>query len=303
MASVKRQRANTAGDFTDAAAPTKPALNHDLETAIDALDATIIRSLLLGAAQANEHLASLIREQHDALLLKQSAIVINFDWLSKESWKELNVKYDRLRGSKQYDRAGDVSDAIRENIEHIQHNVVAASSWGTKKSALGTLRKIGKSICLSSGVIPREVRNQLYCDDTLVNAMLYVAQCMKPSERDMMLEVDCDGTSFEEKLIELEALTEDILFEGLEKVRLMLGHDRKEAPIKNEDQEDIGVASREACGEASGEASFSGAAAAEVTDANRGEAAKEESDAALNWGPDSGWFYHTWVNPLKGSGK
>src|SRR6266480_3501065 len=133
MASVKRQRANTAGDFTDAAAPTKPAaLNHDLETAIDALDATIIRSLLLGAAQANEHLASLIREQHDALLLKQSAIVINFDWLSKESWKELNVKYDRLRASKQYDRAGDVSDAIRENIEHIQHNVVAASSWGTK---------------------------------------------------------------------------------------------------------------------------------------------------------------------------
>jgi hypothetical protein len=292
MASAKRQRANTAGDSADAtsaAAATPAKKNHDLNTAVDTLDAATVRSLLLGAAQANEYLASLIREKYDALLRKESSRAINFDWFSKESWKELNVKYDNLGGSKQYDRAGDVSGAIRQNIEHIQHNVGAASSWETKKSALGTLRKIGKSICLSSGVIPKEVRKHLSHDVTLVNAMVYVVQCMKPSERDMMLEVDCDGTSFENKLIELESLTELFLFEGLEKVRLMLGtpgEESEEATTKNEDQEDIG------------EVSFSSAAAEDIkptTDAshlsaNRGEAAKEESHVALNWGPASGWF-------------
>jgi hypothetical protein len=299
QAPAKRQRANTAGDTL--AAPATTAQNHDLETTIDALDVEIVRSLLLGAAQANESLASLIRELHDARLQKESARAINFDWLSKESWKELNVRYDHLRDSKQYDRAGDVSEAIRENIEHIQHNVMAASSWGTKKSALGTLRKIGKSICLSSGVIPKEVRKDLKCDDTLVNAMMHVTQCMKPSERGMMLEVDCDGTSFENKLIELEALADAILFAGLKEVRLLLGRDRtpgedsKEKPIKNEDQE---------------EDSCSGATAEDVNpmidsshlSANGGEAAKEEF-AALNSGSVSVPFF-AWVMPRnKGSKK
>ena len=295
-APAKRQRANTDGDTVVAAAPAKTAQNHDLKTAIDALDVVIVRSLLLGAAQANDRLAYLIQEQYDALLQKESAKTINFDWLSKESWKELNVKYDRLSGSKQYDRAGDVSDAIRENIEHIQHNVVAASSWGTKKSALGTLRKIAKSICLSSGVIPKEVRKHFNCDDTLVNAMVHVAQCMKPSERDMMLEVDCDGTSFENKLIELEALADIILFEGLEKVRLMLGRDRtpgedsKEEPTKNEDQEEVGC---------------SGAATEDVNPTiDGGEAPKGEFAAMLSGPGLASVPFFGWMMPRnKGSKK
>lgn len=299
--SAKRQRANTAGD--SAVVPTKTAQNHNLEIAVEALDAATVRSLLLGAAQANEHLASLIREQHHALLQKESARAIKFDWLSKESWKELNVKYDDLKCSQQYDRAGDVSDAIRQHIKHIQYNVGPVSSWETKKSALGTLRKIGKSICLSSGVIPKEVRKHFYCDDSLVNTMVYVAQCMKPSERDMMLEVDCDGTSFENKLIELEALADGCFVEGFEKVRLMLGHDgtpggdSMEAPTKNKDQEDTG------------EVSFSGAAAEDVKptvdashlSANGVEAAKEESDVVLNREPLSRLFYGWMMSLNKGS--
>jgi hypothetical protein len=131
--------------------------------------------------------------------------------------------------------------------------------------------------------------------------MVHVAQCMKPSERGMMLEVDCDGTSFENKLIELEALADIFLFEGLKEVHLMLGRDRtagedsKEKPIKKVDQE---------------EDSCSGAAAEDVNpmidashlSANGGEAVKEEF-AALNSGSVSVPFF-AWAMPRnKGSKK
>jgi len=46
--------------------------------------------------------------------------VVNFDYLSKDAWKTLNVYYDRLSGSAQYDMAGEAESSVRDCIRTIK---------------------------------------------------------------------------------------------------------------------------------------------------------------------------------------
>ncbi|KAF1345041.1 hypothetical protein BDV97DRAFT_40151 [Delphinella strobiligena] len=84
--------------------------------------------------------------------------IIDFDHLSKEVWHELNTRYSGLSGSKQYDRAYDALGVVLDCVAEIGEQTPVHASFGTKKSALETLRKMGRSVCLSnSDVVGHEV--------------------------------------------------------------------------------------------------------------------------------------------------
>lgn len=86
--------------------------------------------------------------------------VIDFSHYSSTAWYALNKKCASSKGSYEYDRAGDACDDVKGCIEAIASQGRGSASYETKKSALETLRKIGKSIVSSNGVIAMNVPNQ-----------------------------------------------------------------------------------------------------------------------------------------------
>lgn len=233
--SGKRRRANTADEAVVALAPhaipTTPKHNpqpamaarssvpaHDLQTAVNALDDKSVRSLLLGAAQANPSLALLIHEQYEAIIQKERSRIIDFDHYSKSLWYELNKKYSSLSGSKQYDQAFNVVASINGVLKSITNQCSENTNIATLKSAILTIRKIGKSICLAGDTLGHEVRN--HTDSTFVDTMMHVAECFPEETRLGLLEIDCDGTTFEDKLMELEEMSNGLcIFEDVGIVR------------------------------------------------------------------------------------
>lgn len=81
------------------------------------------------------------------MLRRESTKIINFDHYSKSVWHKL-LQGGGLTGSRQYDLGGDVSASIAGTIVKILEPTPAHASFETKKSALETLRKLGKSIAL-----------------------------------------------------------------------------------------------------------------------------------------------------------
>ncbi|KAK3314595.1 hypothetical protein B0H66DRAFT_563204 [Apodospora peruviana] len=88
---------------------------------------------------------------------KPTARVINFDHLSKSVWHTLNTSwYTQLSSSKQYEASLDAYNDVTKCIESIRKKTPpTTSAYGTKLSALETLRKIAKTVLLSNGDTPR----------------------------------------------------------------------------------------------------------------------------------------------------
>ncbi|KAK8154592.1 hypothetical protein IWX90DRAFT_418507 [Phyllosticta citrichinensis] len=162
--------------------------------------------------------------------------VVNFDWQSKSVWKELNVTHDRKRGSAQYDAAGGAAWTIERTIKSIADNAHSETSFRTRRNALITLRKIGKSIALSVGVVPREVRKDYTSDqDCYTDAFLEIAKSFTRAERAKVLQTDQDGLTFEQKLVELVDLARGYcIFPKLRRSLSVL----QEETSEDEDEED-----------------------------------------------------------------
>lgn len=69
----------------------------------------------------------------------------DFDYLSKIAWKALNVTYRKLKGSHQYDMAGEAANTVVNCIDTISEGCPDTASYETKANALETFQKIGKS--------------------------------------------------------------------------------------------------------------------------------------------------------------
>ncbi|TID18417.1 hypothetical protein E2P81_ATG06340 [Venturia nashicola] len=95
-----------------------------------------------------------------------------------------------MRNSEQYEPSFEVAYAVEREIESIAHQVKEDSSWGTKKSAMETMRNIAKTICLSGDCNGSEVRKQFQHGDALTEAMLHVLVCMSTDERGEMCNVN-----------------------------------------------------------------------------------------------------------------
>lgn len=229
--STKRRRTNT----IDASVSGPDSAHLAIAQIIKALPLQTVQDFLTVAAAQHPDIAVLILNENKNLIAAQRARVIDFDHYSKLAWKVINVTYRGLSGSKQYERSFEATSEVMGYIEAIRENSTIHASYDTKKNALETLRKIGKTICLSGGTIGHEVRMQFQGEDCLEGTMLAIAASMTLEERARVLTQE-----FESKLEELEGLANDqFLFEKLKDVRgILSGEQESEDEIDEDENED-----------------------------------------------------------------
>ena len=192
---------------TDAVDPSK------LPELVDSMDPRTTANLLITAAKAYPDIASLVQQEVDRIAAAERAKVLDFDYLSKSAWKTLNVTYNRMKDSHAFEMAGEATRDVEGCFETIQRRCPQTASFKTKENALETLRKIGKSICLSNGIIGHEVRKDYQSGGELVPVMFQIAESLTEDEAER-LRPWC-----EDKLVELKRLADGYcIFEGLDEV-------------------------------------------------------------------------------------
>lgn len=199
--SIKRQRTNTIGAASASGSDGSVPL---LDPVINALPVDLVRKILSKASLKHGDVAELIVFEHNKIVAAARAKVIDFDYYSKSAWKTINVTYSRLSGSKQYEFSGEAASSVGKCIKEIGKDATDHASYGTKKNALETLRKIGKTIALADDTIGHEVRKQFQWETCLEKTMLRIAKSMTAEERAKMFTKE-----FREKLEELEGLAKD----------------------------------------------------------------------------------------------
>jgi hypothetical protein len=231
--SRKRQRANTNGDATRRESSPTAALQeapvvvpqYDLSECIEALHAAdegvFVKDLLLRLANTQPDTAKTIRLAYDVHIKRQQVQVINFDHYFHDVWNKINDQYSSLSGSKQYDMSFDVFDDVSSIIQSIAEQAGERhASFGTKASALETLRKIGMTICASSGdTLGSEVRKQFSHDSEFVDAMQTVVDALSDAECEKMCAVHDGRSTFLQKMEELKSVASGYCcFKGLAEV-------------------------------------------------------------------------------------
>lgn len=211
---TKRVRSSSGSD--DRAESTPSPTTKDFIHASDLvtlLDNKTVSNILANAASRHPDIMRKLEHEVSLRAAADKDKIIYFDYLSKSVWTTLNVTYDRMRDSQSFDMSGEASASIRRCLETIRKQCPKTAGCDTKQSALETLRKIGKSICLSQGIIPKQIRNDHITEQTLVATMLGIAKTMTSEEREGL------WPWCEEKLMELQKLGEGyVIFEGLDEV-------------------------------------------------------------------------------------
>jgi len=161
--------------------------------------------ILLSLAYIDPTVARYVHSSYSEHIHVERSKVIDFDHCSKTVWYSINKKYASMSGSKQYDVAFSVYDEIRDIIASISERAgVEHASFGTKCSALETMRKIGKTSCLSSGdTLAHEVQKQASHDTSFVDGMFEVVDAMSDAECEKMCAVHDGRSTFLDKMEEL----------------------------------------------------------------------------------------------------
>ena len=74
--------------------------------------------------------------------------------------------------------SGHAANDIEDCIKRIRKSCPKTASLKTKENALETLRKIRNSICLSIGVVGREIRKSYGCQATSISTILGTAESL-----------------------------------------------------------------------------------------------------------------------------
>ncbi|KAK4897552.1 hypothetical protein LTR27_004696 [Elasticomyces elasticus] len=196
-----------------------------------ALNQETVRSLLATAAAESIYVARHLQDAYDVVLAAREraraierAKVVDLSHYSGKAWYVLNKKYRSSKGSVEYECAGDAFGDILGYISQILKQAHPDTSYGTKKSALETLRKIGKSIVFASSTLGSEVRKQMGYDDSLSEAMKQILESMTIDERVKLSEETDEKGDFLSEVAELESSARGYcMFEGLEDVLGLLG--------------------------------------------------------------------------------
>ena len=189
----KRQRASSNGLYNPQ--PIKPSSHspqtsedtaqapEDYQSWVETLSQETVQSLLVRAAQTHPDIARLLKHEVDDLIQRDRARVLNFDHLSKSAWHTINSGGGS--GTEQYYAAFDAFESVTQTIKTIQDSCPEHASFGTKKNGLETLRKIGKSICLSNNdTLSHEVRKQFQCNEDVTDTMLSILRSMTEDQLD-----------------------------------------------------------------------------------------------------------------------
>ncbi|KAJ5979591.1 hypothetical protein N7481_006889 [Penicillium waksmanii] len=231
---AKRARANTAGDdhtqLAEISVPTQEQLK--------ILKTDRVVELLQMASMKHVDVNAMVLTAIQSAQEEQRNRVIDFDYHSKSIWKTINVTYRSMKGSRQYDIAFDVAGEISSTISSIAAQCVEYPNPRNRRSGLETLRKIGKTICLSSNdTLGHEVQQQFQSDPCLENAMCDIVSEMSSQERDDICNEAMGSESLFAKLEELEKLAESYcVFEGLGEVLDLIKGDGEEDEGGSEDE-------------------------------------------------------------------
>ncbi|KAK8241521.1 hypothetical protein HDK77DRAFT_492187 [Phyllosticta capitalensis] len=167
-------------------AASNPKFDEELHEALTNLDPDEFEGILRRFAPQfpalRNHIVRKYKDEEDVMYGR----VQEFNWQSKEVWTLLNKKYKHLSSSSQCHLAPKVKNAIDEIICSLEEEA-EFSSYGTRKNAIMTLRKIGKSIALNA----------------FTNTFLALARRFKGSEKESMLQEEENGWFFEDKLVGL----------------------------------------------------------------------------------------------------
>lgn len=201
---------------------------------VNSIDSKTISNLLITAAKAYPDVASLVQHEVDRIAAAERAKILDFDYLSKSAWKTLNVTYNRMKDSHAFEMTGEAAASIEGCVKIIRTDCPKTASFETKQNALETLRKIGKSICLSNGVVGHEIRNSYQWGGEFVPTMLHIAQNLSYKEKER-LRPWCD-----DKLVELEGMADGLcIFEDLSRVvDLWNGEGDGDEDDEDEDEDD-----------------------------------------------------------------
>lgn len=162
--------------------------DHVLQALLDSFSDEELRGLLLIAAQRDGLFVNEIRATHANKLQAELQRDIDFSHYSNEISSEI-FDYDETSGSRAYEVAFEVKYSVEEKIEKLRDSVKPHSSFGTKQSALETLRKICNTICTCGdygGTLPHEVQKSFQYSDILENSMLKILSLMTLEERQRM---------------------------------------------------------------------------------------------------------------------
>ncbi|MCJ1244868.1 hypothetical protein MMC30_002069 [Trapelia coarctata] len=225
---IKRRRADTAGR-----SEPLPVVDH--LPIIESLPVPILRDILQAAAKKHPDVVVRILDEKIRLERTERSKTVDFDYLSKSAWKVLNVTYRKLKGSHQYDLAGEAESSVVGCIETISEGCPDIASYETKANALETLRKIGKTICLSGNdVIGHETIKSFQSETILEDSMLRIVNGMTDDELD-----DIMAEEWYDKLLELVDLSKGLdIMEGLSDVVAFLQGGESENGDDDDDGED-----------------------------------------------------------------
>lgn len=251
----KRARANTAGDthafpvgdeVPGSAARQIPTeeKSRKIRQYVQKLNPQNISDILIRAAETHPDVSAMVSHAVQKLYEKEQSRVIDFDRYSKSVWKSINITYRSMSGSKQYEMAFDVAEEVTSTIRYIAKQSGSFANPKTRFNGLSVLRKIGKTIALSStDTLGHEVQKQFQWDPCLEEGMLKIVSAMKPEER-RAIRVDKSGPeALWPKLLELKDLGKGYcLFEKLGEVLDLLegkkGVDREFEDDEDDDEDD-----------------------------------------------------------------
>ena len=196
-----------------------PAIHSDasLDAALESLSAAELRQLLRLAVQKYPSLASDLTLEHAQQSSFRASKSVNFVHYSNSVWHTLNAKQysDPDKEDQHADRA---VQKVANDISTVASQVHRQSSLATKKNALEALRKIGRSVCLATGVVGDRVKAVLGSDKIFVDAIVKVAHSFTEDDR-RTLWAGGSGTEIVKRLDQLDDLRKCYcVFDGFEAV-------------------------------------------------------------------------------------
>ncbi|KAJ5337757.1 hypothetical protein N7452_004485 [Penicillium brevicompactum] len=241
---IKRSRANTTGKahLGVAEAPNSRKATETASELVGQLSQTDQSSLLTLAAQNYPGVMAMLNDAVIAMRERERSSVVNFDSYSSSVWREINITYKSMRGAAQYEQSFEVASDVAHDINAIAKQCGPNVNPQTRLNGLSVLRKIGKTVCLSSGdVIAREVRNSYGVSSALVNGMRNIVQSMGEDEVQSIKD-QTDQEVLYPKLVELHELAGSYgIFNGLGEVIAMLEDEYDEEGEDGEDDGEDGV--------------------------------------------------------------
>lgn len=152
--------------------------------------------------------------------VQTSKPVIDFSNYSGSAWYALNKKYKSSKGSVEYENSWAAVSEVKDCVESIRRQaIVLDSSFGTKKSALETLRKIGKSVTLAPSRLGSEVIKQFQYEDCVEDTMKAILLGISEDDIKKVAQAADEKGMFVDKVDELQASAAGLcIMEGLEEV-------------------------------------------------------------------------------------